>query len=115
MIVDIHNEKDNLSLHEVISKLSLWQVAEWLIQKDEVLDRNIYGIVGKRLAKAAHEFSDLNDQEKKRILLKCIKHCFHGVFMQRSGVDLKILKTLMKLQRELCVTANQVGITCDVI
>lgn len=72
------------------------------------MDRNIYGIVGKRLVKAAHKFAYLNGQEKKGILQRCIKQCFRGVFLQRFGVDLKILKTVLKLQRELDITADQV-------
>ncbi|EJW76566.1 hypothetical protein WUBG_12527, partial [Wuchereria bancrofti] len=82
------------------------EIAEWFILKDKILDRSIYGTVGKRLLKAAHEF-DLIDQEKKGILQRCIKQCFRGVFMQRSGIDLKTLKTLLKLQRKLDVTAYQ--------
>lgn len=79
-----------------------------LIQKDEILDGSIYGIVGKRLIKDACKFGSLKDQERKRILQKCIELSFRGIVMQQFGVDQKILNTLLKLQRELGITANQV-------
>ncbi|VDM08058.1 unnamed protein product [Wuchereria bancrofti] len=91
---------------DVLCEKDFREIAEWFILKDKILDRSIYGTVGKRLLKAAHEF-DLIDQEKKGILQRCIKQCFRGVFMQRSGIDLKTLKTLLKLQRKLDVTAYQ--------
>ncbi|MCP9258788.1 hypothetical protein DINM_001371 [Dirofilaria immitis] len=75
--------------------------------KDEILDGSIYGIVGKRLAKTAHELSSINDPEKEEMLLKFIKQCFRGVLTKRSGIDLKILKILMELQRVLGITADQ--------
>lgn len=71
------------------------------------MDRSIYGIVGKRLVKAAHKFGNLNDQEKG-VLQRCTTLSFRGIFMQPSGVDQKILKTLLKLQREFDITANEV-------
>ncbi|VBB34751.1 unnamed protein product, partial [Acanthocheilonema viteae] len=83
------------------------EIAEWLIQREEILDGSIYGIVGKRLVKAAQKFGNLNHQEKKWILQKCLKLSFRGIFMQRSGLDQKILKSLLKLQRELDITADQ--------
>ncbi|KAM3724844.1 Ribonuclease P protein component [Dirofilaria immitis] len=104
---DIHSEKANILLHTIVSKLSLWEIAEWFMQKDEILDGSIYGIVGKRLAKIAHELSSINDPEKEEMLLKFIKQCFRGVLTKRSGIDLKILKILMELQRVLGITADQ--------
>uniref|UniRef100_A0A0R3RUA3 DUF2428 domain-containing protein n=1 Tax=Elaeophora elaphi TaxID=1147741 RepID=A0A0R3RUA3_9BILA len=104
---DVLSEKDGILLNMAISKLPLWELMEWLVQKDGILDRSIYGIVGKRLIKAAHKFCDLNDQEKKEILQRYIKLSFRGIFMQRAGVDLKIIKILLKLQRGLDITADQ--------
>lgn len=83
------------------------EIAEWIIQKDEILNKTIYGIVGKQLFRAAHKLDGLSGS-KKRILQKCMRQCFRGVFMQRSGVDLKILKALLKLQREFDVSSYQV-------
>ncbi|VDK72564.1 unnamed protein product [Litomosoides sigmodontis] len=105
--VDVCNEKDSVLLRTAVSRLSLEEIAEWLIKKEKILDRSIYGIVGKRLLKAAYKSGNLNNQEQKGILQRCITLSFRGIFMQPSGVDQKILKTLLKLQRELDVTANE--------
>uniref|UniRef100_A0A915PYU0 Uncharacterized protein n=1 Tax=Setaria digitata TaxID=48799 RepID=A0A915PYU0_9BILA len=105
--VDIDTERDTILLYAAISKISLREIAEWLIKKAETLDESIYGIVAKRLAKSVDEGDDLISEEKKRILQKCIKQCFRGILMNRSGADLKILRSLLKLQRKLDITADQ--------
>ncbi|VDM95114.1 unnamed protein product [Thelazia callipaeda] len=100
---DIVHE-DRIKFHAAIYKLPVRQIAEWIMQKTETLDSYIYEIVVKRLSKTANEF----DSQNKDILRKCIQKCFRDVFIQYSGnTDLKILKTLLKVQRELDVSAYQ--------